>query len=157
VDESNSEILVAAVTTAGVGDGEMLPCMLDKTDVPLNKVGGDGAYDTKDDYKAVSEIGAQALFLPQKGARVWGEAQGPPHERDRHVLRIREIGRKRWKLESGYSRRSLAETAISRIKRIFGDRLRSRVFDNQAVEAFLKLRALNIMPGLGMPESYPVN
>lgn len=157
VDESSGEILVAAVTTAGVGDGQMLPCMLEEVEVPIRKVGGDGAYDTKDNYRAVSKMGAEALFMPREDARLWGGDGGLPHERDRHVKRIGEIGRSAWRLESGYSRRSLAETAVSRLKGIFGDRLKSRDFDNQAVEAFLMTRALNIMTGMGMPNSYPVN
>ena len=66
-------------------------------------------------------------------------------------------GRKKWKEESGYHRRSLAETAFSRIKTIFGDRLRSRDFDNQATEAFLRLSVLNRMTALGMPDSYPAS
>jgi len=50
----------------------------------------------------------------------------------------------------------LVETAFFRIKTIFGDRLRSRDFHNQATEAFLRLSVLNRMTALGMPESYPV-
>ena len=159
VDEANSDILVSAFTTADVSDGEALPEMLEKTDAPVTKVSGDGAYDQKKDYAAIAALGAQALIPPRRGAHIWqhGNSNAAPLERDEHLRRIRQVGRKRRKLESGYSRRCLAETAISRFKRLFGDRLHARDFDNQATEAFLGLRALNIMRALGMPDSYAVN
>jgi hypothetical protein len=61
-----------------------------------------------------------------------------------------------WKQESGYHRRSLSETAIFRLKTIFGGKLRRRFFDNQAVELFLQCAALNRMIQLGKPDSYKV-
>lgn len=158
VDEASSEVLTAAVTTADVSDGEVLPAMLEEVKVPLAKVGGDGAYDRKDAYQAIASRGAEAVVPPRHNARIWqhGNCAGPPLERDEHLRRIREVGRKEWKRARGYFRRSLAETAFSRVKRCFGDRLRSRTFENQATEAFLGLRALNLMTALGMPDSYPV-
>jgi hypothetical protein len=67
-----------------------------------------------------------------------------------------EQARKRWKEESGYHRRSLAETAVFRLKTIFGERLSSRGFDAQANEVFLRCAALNRMTHLGMPQSYAI-
>jgi len=159
VDEATGEILVSALTTADVSDGELLPEMLRKVDTPVTKVSADGAYDHRDDYTAIAALGAQALIPPRRGARIWrhGNSNEAPLERDSHLRRIRQVGRKRWKIESGYSWRCLAETAFSRLKRFFGDRLRARDFENQATEAFLSVRALNIMTAAGMPDSYPVN
>jgi hypothetical protein len=70
--------------------------------------------------------------------------------------RIKVVGRQEWKQESGYHRRSLAETTMFRFKTIFGGTLRLRRFDNQAVELFLKCAALNRMIQLGKPDSYKV-
>jgi len=159
VDESTGDILVSALTAASVSDAEALPEMLDEIDAPVTRVSADGGYDQKKAYGAIAALGAQALIPPRRGARIWqhGNIHAAPLERDEHLRRIRRVGRKRWKLESGYSRRCLAETAISRFKRLFGDRLHARDFDNQAAEAFLGVRVLNIMTTLGMPNSYPVN
>jgi len=158
VDEASGEILVGAVTTADVGDGEMLPEMLEEIEAPISAVGADGSYDTHMDYDAINTKGARALIPPRRGARIWrhGNCKGAEHDRDINLRAIRNIGKKRWKLESGYSRRSLAETAFSRIKRIFGGWLRSRLFSNQTTEAFVMLAILNVMTALGMPDSYPV-
>ena len=58
---------------------------------------------------------------------------------------IRKGGKKKWKKESGYSRRSLAETAMYRFKQLLGEKLSSRNFMNQSNEAFLKCKILNQM------------
>ena len=71
-----------------------------------------------------------------------------------NIRAIRKQGLKKWKQQSGYHRRSLAETAMFRLKTIFGNQLTSRKFDNQLVEAIIKCRALNFMTELGMPDSY---
>ena len=74
--------------------------------------------------------------------------------RDKVIRKIRELGRKNWKKQSGYHKRSLAETAMCRLKTIFGGALKSRLFENQGTEALLRCFALNKMTSLGMPRSY---
>jgi len=46
--------------------------------------------------------------------------------RAKHVRRILEVGREKWKEEVGYSRRWKIEAAFSDLKRKFGDTLRAR-------------------------------
>jgi hypothetical protein len=76
--------------------------------------------------------------------------------RDHNLRRIRQVGHPRWKHESGYHRRSLAETAVFRFKTIFGSSLSARTLPHQRVEARIKCAALNRMTQLGMPDSYRV-
>jgi hypothetical protein len=73
--------------------------------------------------------------------------------RDENLRRIRQVGRKQWKRESGYHRRSLAETTVFRYKLIFGDRVQARKVENQFAEMFIKCAALNRMAHLGLPQS----
>jgi len=51
------------------------------------------------------------VIVPKKGARIWkhGNSKGPPHPREENLRRISEVGKKRWKEESGYYRRSIGE------------------------------------------------
>jgi hypothetical protein len=158
VDTESQGIIVGAVTTADVTDGEVLPDLLEGLRAAVATVIADKAYDRRKDYEAIAGIGARAVIPPRENARIWrhGNRAGEPHIRDEHLRRIREIGRKGWKQESGYTRRSLAETAFSRLKRTFGGRLRSRSFENQTTEAFLMLRTMNILTALGMPDSVAV-
>ena len=66
------------------------------------------------------------------------------------IRSIRKGGKKKWKKESGYSRRSLAETAMYRFKQLLGEKLSSRNFMNQSNEAFLNfLRRFPIKTILG--------
>ncbi len=53
---------------------------------------------------------------------------------DENRRAIRRDGRASWKAESGYQRRSLAETAMFRLKTIFSDRVTARTFDAQAAQ-----------------------
>ena len=43
-----------------------------------------------------------------------------------------------------------------RIKTLFGDHLKARKFESQAVEAFVRGKVLNRMTALGMPDSCPI-
>jgi hypothetical protein len=159
VDAETGQIVAGVLTTADVHDSEVLTDLLERTEGHVETVGGDGAYDTRDNYEAISNRGAKALIPPRRGARIWrhGNRCGPPLPRDEILRDIRRHGRKKWKRESGYHRRSLAETAFFRLKTIFDEKLSSRLFNNQATEALLRLRILNRMTAIGMPESYPVN
>ena len=76
-----------------------------------------------------------------------------------HNERVQAIqlqGRKRWKQQTGYHRRSLAETGVARYKRIIRRKLQARVFLRQQVEARFGCKILNRMTQIGMPKAYKV-
>jgi hypothetical protein len=50
----------------------------------------------------------------------------------------------------------LAETAVFRLKVIFGDRVFGRSFGGGAAQLLVRCAALNRMTQLGMPDSYKV-
>ena len=58
-----------------------------------------------------------------------------------------------WKKNSNYHRRSLAETTMFRLKCIFGGKVGSRKFNNQATELLLQCSALNRMIQAAKPDS----
>lgn len=155
VDEATGEILVAVTSTNDVSDGQVLPDLLDGIEDEIEQVSADGAYDKRNCYDTIARRQAKAAIPPRKGAKIWrhGNSKSDRHNRDQNLRRIRKVGRKRWKCESGYHRRSIAETTMFRFKVIFGGKLRSRKFDNQAVELFLQCAALNRMIQLAKPVS----
>ncbi|MEW2997119.1 IS5/IS1182 family transposase, partial [Escherichia coli] len=57
------------------------------------------------------------------------------------------------KWTTDYNRRSIAETAMYRVKQLFGGSLTLRDYDCQVAEAMALVRALNKMTKAGMPES----
>ena len=89
---------------------------------------------------------------------IWqhGNSKELPLDRDRHVRRIREVGRKCWKEEVGFGERSLAETTVSRFEHIFGPSLSARTAATRETEVLIKIAALNRMTEMGMPDSYLV-
>lgn len=155
VDEETKEIISACASTHNVSDGEMLPELLSELPGTIRQVSGDGQYDQRKCYEAMNRHKAQGAIPPRKGARIWrhGNTKAERHVRDENVRRIRGVGRKQWKRESGYHRRSLAETTVFRYKGIFGDRVQARKVENQFAEMFIKCAALNRMAHLGLPQS----
>ncbi len=139
-------------------DDDALADVIDAIDEEIEQVSGDGAYDKRKCYDKIGARGAKPTIPPRKDAVLWEEeADGQQeHPRNQVLERIDQVGRQQWKQESGYHRRSLAETTMFRFKTIFGATLRRRLFDNQAVELFLKCAALNRMIHLGKPNSYKV-
>jgi len=165
VDEATGELRALGVSSLSVTDGEMLPDLLAAVGVPLRQVTGDGGYDQWRCYAAVAARPEhpRAVFPPPRPrtgphrARIQrhGNAAAPPLDRDEHIRGIRRVGRRRWKAHVGYHRRSLAETAVSRYKRCFGDRVTARTFAGQCAEVFLRGALLNRLLWLGRPNSYP--
>ena len=157
-DEATLEIVSVVASTNDVSDAEVLPDLLQGVPGKIEQVSADGAYDQRKCYDTLNRHQARATIPPRKGARIWSRANHKleRHARDENLRRIRKIGRKQWKRESDYHRRSLAETQVFRFKTVFGDRLQTRQIDNQFKELLLKSMILNQMTHLGMPDSVKV-
>lgn len=158
VDEKSGEIIASVITTNDFGDGEVLSDLLDQIDSPLSQAYGDGAYDSFENYDLLNKCGAKITIPPRENAKTHqhGNCKAPPLVRDKIIRAIRKLGRSEWKRQSGYHRRSIAETTMFRFKQLFGDNLSAILFESQAAEAFIKCNALNKMTSLGMPDSYAV-
>lgn len=161
VDEQSGDILMGEVTGNDVHDSEMVSPMLDQLpkEQKIDQFSGDGAYDKWICYRALQERNVSRISIPpQKNAKIkkHGNFKGETLPRDENLRSIRKIGRKQWKINSNYHRRSLSETAMFRLKTVFGERVFSRNCKNQRTELLLRLRILNCMTALGMPESYLV-
>lgn len=158
VDEATGEIVAAVASEAAVSDDEALPDVLEQVRGEVSQVSADGAYDKRRCYEAIEGRQAKAVIPPRRDAKIWqhGHCAAPPRQRDENLRAIRRKGRRHWKRESGYHRRSLAESTFFRLKTIFGPTLCSRAFPRQATELFIKASALNRMTHLGMPDSYRI-
>jgi IS5 family transposase len=156
VDEATYEFVAVVVTTNDFKDSQILPDLLEQVSDEIKQVSADGAYDSRNCYDALRAREARAAIPPQKRARIWqhGNAKSERHIRDENLRAIRCKGRRQWKRESGYHRRSLAETQVFRVKTIFGERVSARSFDGQAAQLLVRCAALNRMTHLGMPDSY---
>ncbi len=151
VDEAAKDIIGIEFTSADWGDSEILPDLLGQVEGELSQVSADGAYDTKGCHVAIAQCGARATIPPREGAVRWGG----DHPRDAILNDIDAKGCERWKDDSGYHRRSIAENMMYRLKQL-GDKLFSRDFERQVAEAHVRAAILNRFTYLGMPQSVRV-
>ena len=157
INADSGEILASALTTHRARDAAQVPVLLAQVDDELACTMADGAYDTSSVYAVLEAHGSgpppQILIPPRRDAQTQGGANASS-QRDAAIRAIDVGGRRRWTQESGYTRRSLVETAMSRYKAIIGSSMRSRTMPPKKTEAALACAILNRMTHLGMPDGY---
>jgi hypothetical protein len=159
-DPESGEIQAVLLTENSVSDDATVKELLEQIEQTLLACAADGAYDKRKVYDALNKHSptVEILIPPRKNARIWqhGNSKAERLKRDENLRYIRKHGRQQWKDDSGYHMRSLAETAMFRLKTIFGDELSTRLLETQTTQALIRCLALNKMTHLGMPESYQV-
>jgi transposase len=122
VDAATNTIVAATLTTSGEGDAGQVGPLLDQTEGPIDTVMADGAYDGEPTYQTVAERDpATIVVIPPRSTAVPGPGTDPS-QRDRHIQSLADKGRLGWQRDTDYGRRSIAETAMSRYKRILVSR-----------------------------------
>lgn len=152
------EIIFEFLTDNKVADCEVYPNFLEAMPKSVKRTYGDGAYDTERCYRANIKHGSTPIIPPHRNAVFRASASPCMEMRNNSLLEISGLGgddhaRRLWKKLKRYHRRSLAETAMFRIKRLFGNDLKSRTLENQRAESRAKCEALNRMTRIGMPKS----
>ncbi len=158
IDEATGEIIASVLSTNDMHDSEVFPDLVNQIEETINQASADKAYDSFANYDLLEKLGAKVTIPPREKAKIrqHGNSAKTPLLRDENIRQIRKLGKKTWKNENGYHRRSIAENAMFRFKKILGDDLKSILFENQCVEAFIKCNVLNSMTNLGMPMSYAI-
>ena len=88
---------------------------------------------------------------PRKGAQLALDSAGT-RQRNRNIRARSRVGKRKWYVASGYSRRSQVETTFHRYKAILGSAMRARGLASQRVEVRLGCKILNTMTALGIPD-----
>lgn len=160
VDYTSQCIVSASTTNPKQGDSNELPTLLNQVPatLPIASIIGDGAYDSNALYRDAKARGATLLVPPPKNAKWHGDIKDGNlvdepgwEQRNEYVRGCIRHGRKEWKQQSGYHKRSLAETAMYRLKTICGSSLRSKTFTNQQAEVRLRVSLLNLFASYGLP------
>ncbi|TCG07408.1 hypothetical protein BZM27_19590 [Paraburkholderia steynii] len=75
MDAKTGLVCAALMTHQDVDDASVLPDLLAQitADVPVDTVGGDGAYDTKQCHATIAARGAQPSIPPHEGATRWAQ------------------------------------------------------------------------------------
>ncbi|HTX86465.1 MAG TPA: IS5 family transposase [Candidatus Nanoarchaeia archaeon] len=155
----DGEIRAAELTGNDIADGDVFKKLIDQEENEIETVVGDGGYDKEKVYQAcLAKKIKNILIPPQKNARIrqHGNSSLPSHPRDANLRQIRKTSLKKWKEQTEFHVRSLAETAMFRFKTIIGDKFKFRKFKNQRTELMISISILNRMLQLGMPDSYAV-
>ena len=159
VNEATGEVVAQTLTSHRTDDASQVAPLLSQVDEAVAAVGGDGAYDRHKVFDALASPTAgppiEPIIALRKDAIIQqhGNCKAPPLARDDILRAMRRTGRKKWKQESGYHRRSLAETLIYRYKHLIGGTLKARSEANQQVESRIGCAILNRMIHLGKPQS----
>ena len=153
INAATQEIVAEALTSNRADDADVVPKLLTQVETPVARLYGDGAYDKWKLYDGLAQAEIQPVIPPRRGAsiRKHGNCAGPRLPRDEALRGMRRHGRQGWKRQSGYHRRSLIETSMSRLKQAFGPRLKNKGFENQRTEARLRCKLLNRFTRLGLP------
>ena len=158
VDTITADILAAKITTHCTRDSTPVPDLLAPITNGLASVRADGAYDRASVYPAIENYASDSptptrvLIPPGRNAKTRDNSGVDSDQRDANIGRIDRVGRRCWQKESGYTRRSLVETAVWRFKNEFGGVLRSRTMRSQVTEIRIACSILNTMTKLGMPD-----
>lgn len=164
INVETQEIEAFELTDLGVQDCEGVPLLLKQIPESIDSMMGDGAYDRFSCYEEAERKNMRLITPPQRNARLSTERKNKKKadpvalkKRDEEIKKVRELGRKEWKIQRGYHRRSLAETAMFRVKTLLGNRLTTRTLGHQRTEVAIWCRIINKMTMLGMPKSVAVN
>lgn len=154
INPMTQEIEAEVLTENSGHDADQVDDLLDQIDKPVDQFCGDSAYDQWKVYDRLMENEIEAIIPSRRNAKIkqHGNASQMPISRDEAIRGIRHMGRKAWKKEVGYHRRSLAETAMHRMKCCFGGKLKNRELENQRAESRLRSKILNRFTHLGLPQ-----
>lgn len=158
IDIETQEIIAVELTLNDVDDAQIGAEMLKNHVSRVESFRGDGAYDDFK-FRKVLGNGVKQIIPPPIDAvqhppiTKKGENLGFLQQRNQAIEYIAENGRKSWKQNDGYHRRSLNETTMFRYKTSFTHQLSARKFENQKTEVKIGAKILNIYAKIGLPVS----
>jgi hypothetical protein len=172
VDHATQMIVSSAISPSDAHDSKYLKSLFRKAKLNCGRGRGrktiqqtiaDGAYDGQELYKYIEGSGSSLLVPPPKNATEHYDVEGNVRTgkitdspgfktRNGYLKDIRELGRDGWKNQSGYHKRSIAETAMYRFKRAFGGHLKSKLKKNQIAEINIRIFLLNTFTSYGLPK-----
>src|SRR5712692_2546094 len=142
VDIRTSQIVSMDVSSEKVSDGRRLKRLVKRAgeSVRVNRVLGDGAYDTKDNFNFLSGRGIRPVIRVAKNSVP--KCNGS-YARKKAVIEQQMFRPKAWSKIHRFGFRWRAEGAFPSIKRIFGEYVSARRFANMVREMRMKASIYN--------------
>jgi len=146
VDVKRKEILALEVTKEKVPDGGRLKNLVREASkqAKIMKAIGDGAYDTKTNFRYLAGKGIEPVIKVRKNASSKANGCMPRKLVAQEYLR----DPKAWKHEHGYGQRWMAETVFSTFKRLFGEYASSIRFRHMVKEMMIKASLYNLFTAM---------
>ena len=113
----------------------------------IAKTIGDGAYDTKNNFRYLDAKKIEPVIKVRKNASTKAGGCIPRKLVAQEYLRDPEA----WKHKHGYGQRWMVESAFSSLKRTFGEYVSAKHMRNMAQEIMIKASLYNILIGLTSP------
>ncbi len=154
--DRTGEIIAQTLTHGSADDARTAMDLIDGIEDDIASFTADAAYDTLAIYDVSAARGVEVVVPPSKSATRSRQQRSRSGARDRTIMRVKEIGRRQWKKESGYHRQARVENTFFRYKSIVGGRLRARHSELQNTDAIIACNILNKMIALGRPESFAI-
>ena len=106
----------------------------------MKRVIADGAYDSKNNFRYLSDNGVQAAIKVKKNSS--GKAMGCYPRKIAVLQQLSDFDK--WKRSVSYGHRWIVETVFSAMKRMFGEYVMARNYQNMVKEMFLKMSMYNM-------------
>jgi hypothetical protein len=148
MEPKSGKLILSEITDEYTHDTKYLEKALSRANRRCGKVLFDGIADSRRCYEISRQHNKRLLTPPKNGAILRKEAGY--EERNDAIQIIRGLGGDRqaksiWSKLVGYNRRVIAESMMSRWKRLFGGSLRSHCEKRRRIEVDLKARMINRM------------
>jgi hypothetical protein len=156
MDAGSQQIKGVSLTSNSVEDSSAGISLIKSMKFRIDSLRGDGGYDKHKFREMLKARNIVQVIPPQSNAVINRKGLDYLIERNESIKKIKRIGRKKWKQQSGYHQRSKVETAMFRYKAVIGDHLSARVVGNQKTEVAIGCKILNIMLQVAKPISIKV-
>jgi IS5 family transposase len=105
-------VVAGALTDGNADDAKTVLDLFDEIEGESTSVTADTAHDTNAIYDASATRGVEVVVPPAKSATRSRRRGSRSSARDRTIMRVKEIGRRRWKKESGYHQQARVENTF---------------------------------------------
>ncbi len=156
IDAESQQIKGVKLTSNSVEDSSAGISLIKSMKFRIGSLKGDGGYDKHRFREMLKTRNIVQVIPPQSNAVINKKGLNYLIERNEAIKKIKGVGRKKWKQQSGYHQRSKVETAMFRYKMIIGDHLTARKNSHQETEVAIGCKILNVMLQVAKPISIQV-
>jgi IS5 family transposase len=143
VDTKSKKIVTFRITSGNASDTKQFIPLLKDAKKKCRKIvsaHADKGYDDKNNFDELEKDKINPAIRIKKNA---SESRTKSRWRRKEIIYIHKYGLEKWKKVKNAGKRWIVEIVFSALKRVFGEKIFSKRFDAQCVEAGLKVLLYN--------------